>query len=194
MKEVRIQLDYQTGPIYKNVEKEDGTLGTGIPVVDEDRILRMLDSKAKKLYSSLYSFDDENNEYHFDEEGFIEKSPELRGIMYMIKRRLEVINDGSFIVVDEEDERLEKARAREKKQLEEDPEYKRICEHEKELEEMLKAERQKAENRKLAESTDAQDTHRTPDYFRGQLDFGTWLQIVNVQYKSSLNHGFRRKR
>lgn len=68
MQEIVIKLDYSHGPIWQNkYNAATGEWSTGIKIIDEDAALWVLNDSAEKLYTSLYSFDKEQN-CIFDEE------------------------------------------------------------------------------------------------------------------------------
>lgn len=106
METITIKLDFGNGPIWKEcVDLETGELSTGVDVIDEDNELRELDEMAQDIYIALYKYDDDGS-LTFDEARESEVKYELVDIIARIKSRLEQINDGSFIVEDEETERL----------------------------------------------------------------------------------------
>ena len=66
--EIRIKFDFTHGPIWKDkYDRENGEFYTGIPVVDNDKALMVLNEEASREYSSLYHYD-EDGRYSFDEE------------------------------------------------------------------------------------------------------------------------------
>lgn len=99
---LKIKLDFGHGPIWKErFDFKTRTWSTGIDVVDEDKELMELNNKAEKEYNSLYWFDD-LGELHFDNAEYKKKKKWFLSIIEKIKNRLSEINDGSFIVSDEE--------------------------------------------------------------------------------------------
>ena len=106
MKNLKIQYDFAHGPIWKDVfNSGTGKWSTGISVVDNDKALSVLDDVAEKEYSSLYSFDHEGV-LHFDNEMYQEKRENLLSLIQTIVLRLNDLNDGSFMVIDEETPKL----------------------------------------------------------------------------------------
>lgn len=100
MKKIHIKLDYSHGPIWKDhFDIVTGEWSTGIKIIDEDTALQVLNDKAESLYSSLYSFE---NGFLFDEKGFESIKPALLSLIQTILMRLNEINDGSYVVNDEE--------------------------------------------------------------------------------------------
>ena len=107
MKEIIIRLDYLQGPILKkeyNIQLQQ--LETGVDVVDNDIVLQTLNSKAEEIYSSLYEFDKLGQPCVFNERRFETETPKLLSLVSVIIQRLNDINDGSFVVKDEETKRL----------------------------------------------------------------------------------------
>lgn len=106
MRELRIKFDFSRGPIWKDrYDMETGTWSTGIDVIDGDKALSVLNDEAEKEYSSLYSFDSDGV-LSFDEKAFESKKSVLLSLIQTIVLRINNLNDGSFVVVDEESERF----------------------------------------------------------------------------------------
>ena len=104
-KKIKIMLDYMQGPIWIG-DVETGEPLTGIPVVDNDKILPKLNKECCELYSSCYEFDSHNNACFFDSEKELRIKNQLLFLIEQIKKRLSEINDGSFTVEDMETQRL----------------------------------------------------------------------------------------
>lgn len=101
MQEVKIKFDFSNGPIWK--EKYDiasHELLTGIDILDNDEALTVLNDRAKKEYSSLYSFG-KDGRVNFDKEAFEKKKLVLYSLVKTIILRMNDLNDGSFVVIDE---------------------------------------------------------------------------------------------
>lgn len=108
MKELKLQFDFQNGPIWNDTYSvARGKFVTGITVVDEDITIQTLNDKAQELYSSLYKFDVNDKACSFDKEKFVMIKPQLYGLLQTIIYRLKQINDGSFLVRDEATGNLE---------------------------------------------------------------------------------------
>ena len=73
---------------------------TGISCIDEDNAIQILNNEAMEMYETLYSFNTENQGCQFNSDRFIQIKPQLHSIVQSIISRLSVINDGSFIVID----------------------------------------------------------------------------------------------
>ena len=101
MKEVNIQFDYLNGPLWKEkLDIKTGKWSTGIPCIDEDETIQLLNDEAGKMYGALYSFEDGAHGCQFDNDRFIQIKAELLSIVQTIISRLSAINDGTFVVVD----------------------------------------------------------------------------------------------
>ncbi|MCQ2082254.1 MAG: hypothetical protein MJZ11_11400 [Lachnospiraceae bacterium] len=106
MKELRIKYDFSHGPIWKDkYDVEKGIWSTGIDIIDNDKVLMDLNEKAENEYSMLYHFD-KDGVLNFDTQAFISKQDALLSLIQSIVLRVESLNDGSFVVVDEESKRL----------------------------------------------------------------------------------------
>ena len=106
MKELKIKFDFSHGPIWKNrYDASSGQWSTGIDIIDNDATLIELNEEAQREYSSLYSFD-KDGALNFDNQAFNEKKGELLSLIQAIIQRVESLNDGSILIVDEETSNL----------------------------------------------------------------------------------------
>lgn len=102
MKTLKLQLDFLAGPLWKDVwdvEKNDVT--TGIPVVDDDERLAELDEEIQNLFSSYFEFDSHGQACWFDKDRQKADKDEMLSLLTKLNKRLEEVNDGSFVVDDE---------------------------------------------------------------------------------------------
>ncbi len=100
-KEIKIQFDYLNGPLWKDkFNVKTGEWTTGIPCVDDDKALQVLNDEAGKMYESLYSFNTGGRGCQFDYDKYIQIKKQLLSIVQTIIDRLEAINDGTFVVAD----------------------------------------------------------------------------------------------
>ena len=107
MKEIRILFDFDHGPLWQDIINLDTwEFSTGISIIDNDKALNVLNEEAQKMYASLYSF--EEGRPIFDKESYEKMKKDLLSLVQTIILRLEDINDGSYIVVDKETEKLMK--------------------------------------------------------------------------------------
>ncbi|QFJ53395.1 Uma2 family endonuclease [Pseudobutyrivibrio xylanivorans] len=100
-KEIEIKLDNNRYPLL--VKDSNGVCleNTGIATVNNDFFIQKWSEEATELYSSLYG---ENN--LFNKEKYEEMKPKLSATLWKIVARLEEINDGSFIVINKEQDLL----------------------------------------------------------------------------------------
>ena len=108
MKTVRILLDYLDGPIWPGYynEKTD-TKSTGVDIVDKDDKLKVIAQKISDMFDSYYIIDEkEGVSFNYEQER--KDRDKMLSLLAELNKRLEEINDGSFIVVDEETPRVKK--------------------------------------------------------------------------------------
>ena len=108
MKTVRILLDYLDGPIWPEYynEKTD-TESTGVDIVDKDDKLKDIAQKISDMFDSYYIIDEkEGVSFNYEQER--KDRDKMLSLLAELNKRLEEINDGSFIVVDEEPPRVKK--------------------------------------------------------------------------------------
>ena len=98
-------LDYLAGPIWKD-EFVDGNLCTGIPAIDNDETLQSLNDQISELYSSYYEFDSHNQACWFNEQRERNDKSRILELLDKLNTRIAEINDGSFIVDDQETPRI----------------------------------------------------------------------------------------
>ena len=67
--------------------------------------LAVLDEEAEKEYTSLYSFDNDGV-LHFNDKMYKQKKNNLLSLVETIILRINALNDGSYVVVDEETPKL----------------------------------------------------------------------------------------
>lgn len=69
MKELRIMLDFISGPIWKDIyDTKKKKLVTGIDVVDNDECVQKINYEIQDLYSSYYKIDYNNEPVYFDKD------------------------------------------------------------------------------------------------------------------------------
>ena len=101
---VRIMLDFLAGPIwtyyYNPTTKE---YRTGNQLVDNDAQLKKINDEIQDLYSSYYYFGYKDQPCYFDEE---QERADKEKMLALLEKLRDEINDGSFVVEDEETERV----------------------------------------------------------------------------------------
>ncbi|MDO4680676.1 MAG: RNA helicase [Aerococcus sp.] len=107
MKTLRIMLDFTEGPLWKDFyDMDTKELCTGIEVVDNDEELQKLNDEIQDLYGSYYKFDYHDLPCYFDEEQEKKDKDKMLFLLGKLKDRLNEINDGSFVIDDQETERV----------------------------------------------------------------------------------------
>ena len=106
MQTVKLMLDFLQGPIWIS-DVETGKPMTGIDLVDEDEQVRLLNYEIQDLYDSYYEFDSHDQACWFDEERERADKPRMLELLAKLNERLSEINDGSFVVDDQETPRIE---------------------------------------------------------------------------------------
>ncbi len=106
MKTLKISLDFLAGPLWKD-EFIDGEPKTGILVIDNDDALQALNNQICELYSSYYEFDSHDLPCWFNEEKEKVDKPRMLELLGKLNARIAELNDGSFVVDDQETPRVE---------------------------------------------------------------------------------------
>ena len=106
MKTLKISLDFLAGPLWKD-EFINGELLTGIPVIDNDEALQALNDQICELYSSYYEFDSHDQPCWFNEEKEKTDRPRMLELLSKLNARIAELNDGTFVVDDQETSRIE---------------------------------------------------------------------------------------
>ena len=102
---IKIRLDYLQGPIWMS-DIDTGEPLTGIEVIDNDLEIREPNRRAGQMFSSYYEFDSHGVPCWFNYEKEKAEKDILLDLISQIKKRLEEINDGSFVIEDVETDRL----------------------------------------------------------------------------------------
>ena len=105
MKTVRIMLDFLSGPIWP-LEFSDGELKTGIPAIDEDDELLAIHCEMQDMFNSYYHFDVDDKPCVFDHERERADKDHMLELLERLLKRLDEVNDGSFVIDDRESERI----------------------------------------------------------------------------------------
>jgi hypothetical protein len=106
MKTLKIMLDYLFGPLWRDT-LVDGEVRTGIPVVDGDELLWAINDEISEIYCSYYEFDSHGQACWFNEEQEKKDKARMLELLGKLNTRLDEINDGSFVVDDQETPRVE---------------------------------------------------------------------------------------
>ena len=106
MKTLKISLDFIAGLLWKD-EFIDGKVRTGIPAIDDDKALQVLNNQICELYSSYYESDSHDQPCWFNEEKEKADKPRMLELLGKLNARIAELNDGSFVVDDQETPRVE---------------------------------------------------------------------------------------
>lgn len=116
--ELVINLEFIFGPLVKDCFDKDGKEFTGIKVVDEDEISQALDKQINEMYSDLWIPDNtKSSGFRFDELKEIELAPKFLKLLNKLIERLNLINDGSFIIIDKETKHFKELCLKQEKQI-----------------------------------------------------------------------------
>ncbi len=103
--EITIMLDFLCGPIMES-DRNTGELYTGIDFIDNDKLLIEWNAECGNLYDSFHEFDSHGMAFWFDDEGFEANRQRLIDLVDNIRNRLNELNDGSYVVIDDEGDYL----------------------------------------------------------------------------------------
>lgn len=107
MKELRIMLDFISGPIWKDIyDTKKKELVTGIDVVDNDECVQKINDEIQDLYSSYYKINYNDELVYFDKEQEKKDKYKMLDLPRKLIKRLNEVNDGSFEIDDKETERV----------------------------------------------------------------------------------------
>lgn len=100
-KTIHIGLEFLFGPIQKLQVDESGNEITGLPLIDSNEEIQLLDKEINEIWCSLYSKDENSPDgLYFDKAREKELAPKLLGMIQTLVAKLEEINDGSFQIDD----------------------------------------------------------------------------------------------
>lgn len=107
MKELRIMLDFISGPIWKDIyDTKKKELVTGIDVVDNDECVQKINDEIQDLYSSYYKIHYNDEPVYFDKKQEKKDKYKMLNLLGKLMKRLDEVNDGSFEIDDRETDRV----------------------------------------------------------------------------------------
>ena len=106
MRAFKISLDFPAGLLRKD-GLIDGETRTGISVIDNDTVLQVLNDQICELHSSYYEFDSHDQACWFNEKQEKADKPLMLELLGRLNARIAELNDGSFVVDDQETPRVE---------------------------------------------------------------------------------------
>ena len=109
MIKIKIQLDFNNGPIWGNYYDEDtNVIKTGIDLIDNNDSIQELNKEIQNKYSSYYEFNSRNQACWFNEEKEKNEKEEMLSLLNKLIEEISSVNDGSFEIEDNETERIKK--------------------------------------------------------------------------------------
>lgn len=103
---IKIMNEFLHGPAW-TCEEETGILTDALPLVHEDPIVASLNQKISELYDSYYEFNSHDLPCWFNEEKEKADKPHILELLGKLNARIAELNDGSFVVNDQETPRVE---------------------------------------------------------------------------------------
>ena len=98
-------LDFLQGPIWTS-DAENGKPQTGISIIDENENIRELNFKIQDMYNGYYEFNSHNQPCWFNKEQEKADKEKMLAMIAELIEMLNKINDGSFVIDDQETERI----------------------------------------------------------------------------------------
>ena len=109
MIKIKIQLDFNNGPIWGNYYDEDtNVIKTGIDLIDNNDSIQELNKEIQNKYSSYYEINSHNQACWFNEEKKKNEKEEMLALLNKLIEEISSVNDGSFEIEDNETERIKK--------------------------------------------------------------------------------------
>lgn len=103
--QLELFLEFLKNPISLS-DIETGELFTDIPVIDHDETVKRLNREIGQLYSSYFEFDSHNQPCYFNKVQEKKDKDKMLSLFTQLVQRLDEINDGSYVVVDLETNRI----------------------------------------------------------------------------------------
>jgi hypothetical protein len=107
MEKIKIQLDFNNGPIIGNYYDEELQRPmTGIDAIDFNEEIQSLAKTIQEKYSSYYEFNSHDQACWFNESKEKSEKDEMLDLITQLITKIESINDGSFEIEDTETNRI----------------------------------------------------------------------------------------
>lgn len=103
---IKIMNEFLHDPVW-TCEEETGILTDALPLVHEDPIAASLNRGIGEPYDSYYEFDSHDLPCLFNEEKEKADKTRMLGLLGKLNARIAELNDGSFVVDDQETPRIE---------------------------------------------------------------------------------------
>lgn len=96
MYKIRLINEFLHEPIW--IYDQNKKIRLKYALISNDLVLQSLNEEVATLYDSFYKFDIDNEPCKFDNDEYRAAFPKIKELIEKIKERLNLINDGSFIV------------------------------------------------------------------------------------------------
>lgn len=103
---IKIMNEFLHGPVW-TCEEETGIATGDLPLVHEDPTVASLNREIGEMYDSYYEFDSHDQACWFNEEQEKVDKPLMLELLGKLNARIAELNDGSFVVDDQETPRVE---------------------------------------------------------------------------------------
>ena len=103
---IKIMNEFLHGHVW-TCEGETGIATDDLPLVHEDPIVASLNQEIGELFDSYYEFDSHDLPCWFNEEKEKVDKPRILELLGKLNARIAELNDGSFVVDDQETPRVE---------------------------------------------------------------------------------------
>lgn len=103
---IKIMNEFLHGPVW-TCEEETDIETDALPLVHEDPTVASLNLEIGELFDSYYEFDSHDLPCWFNEEKEKVDKPRMLELLGKLNARIAELNDGSFVVDDQETPRVE---------------------------------------------------------------------------------------
>lgn len=103
---IKIMNEFLRGPVWA-CDMETGITTDDLPLVHDDPVVASLNEQIGELYNSYYEFDSRDVACWFSEEREKADKPRMLELLRQLNARIAELNDGSFVVDDQETLRVE---------------------------------------------------------------------------------------
>lgn len=97
MRKIKLMTEFIHGPIW--VYDEEGLMDS-LDFVENDSIVQELDNQMANMYTAYYEFDSHGQACWFNKEKQVQEKPKMLELLAKLKKRLDELNDGSYVVED----------------------------------------------------------------------------------------------
>lgn len=99
---IRLLLDYDEGPIWPNISNPyTFEKSSGVKKIDDDEIVNKISRQMSDMYDNYFEFNTHNVSCWFNSNKFKEEKNIMLDLLDKLKARLNEINDGTYIIIDD---------------------------------------------------------------------------------------------